>query len=47
MEQEREEVHNESASNGMLPKEAEEEARKRTLSDATVPTLIINGDFAR
>ena len=46
MEQEREEVQNES-SNGMLSKEAEEEARKRTLSDVTVPTLKINGDFAR
>lgn len=33
--------------NGALTKEEEAEARKRTLSNATIPTLKINGDFAR
>jgi len=33
--------------NGALTKEAEAEARKRTLSNATIPALKINGDFHR
>ena len=42
------EVHNESASNGALSKEAEAEARKRTLSDATIPSMeILRDSFFR
>ena len=33
--------------NGALTKETEAEARTRTLSDATIPMLKINGDFHR
>lgn len=44
--QERPSGENRAVSGG-LTKEAEAEARKRTLSGETIPTLKINGDFHR